>query len=312
MLIHSIFLFLLPILVALGDWSVLTAILAVLLALLWRWAISLSGILRPARTPALELETISASHFVEKVRWCLDRLGVEYKESPSAGAIGAFFLGRTVPRLRFRTGAVRSEIGNSAEILRYLWGRYACDEGLDVNFLKPTTERLEMESRIDRIGVDLQVWVYHHILDDRQLTLEAWGHKSATVPAWQRMLLPLLFPVLRLLIRRSFRITPSHHAKAVQHIDAFLNHTEKLLADGRHSLSGGDYPDFADFSFAAISGLWLQPENYGNGKGIRLDPSRMPAKQHAEVTRWRGRFPLSTNFIEDLYREQRSSARPDQ
>jgi hypothetical protein len=38
----------------------------------------------------------------EKVRWCMDRLGVEYVEKPAGGTLGAFLLGRSVPVLKFR------------------------------------------------------------------------------------------------------------------------------------------------------------------------------------------------------------------
>ena len=107
-LIHTLFLFLLPLLVAAFGISTTGALALVLLALLWRWAISLSNWVVPARLPKLELETIFASHFVEKVRWCMDRLGVEYEERPVGGTLGAFYLGRSVPVLHFRSGAVRS------------------------------------------------------------------------------------------------------------------------------------------------------------------------------------------------------------
>jgi hypothetical protein len=205
LLIHSAFLLLLPILVAWLGISIAGAIGLVLLALLWRWAISLSMFLAPAKVPELELETISISHFVEKVRWCMDRLGVDYREKPVGGTLGAFFLGRTVPLLKIRSGAVRSSIGNSPEILRYLWGRYTAESGDQAAFLEPTAERLEFEHRIDRCGVNLQVWVYHHMLEDRELTLHAWGCNSREIPWWQRISLKLLFPVLRILIRMVFR-----------------------------------------------------------------------------------------------------------
>jgi len=68
-----------------------------------------------------------------------------------------------VPVLHFRTGVVRSSIGNSPEILRYLWGRYGAELGDKTAFLEPDSERLEFEKKIDRIGADLQVWVYFHI-----------------------------------------------------------------------------------------------------------------------------------------------------
>ena len=49
LLLHSLFLFLLPVIVAWWGLSVASAVALVLVALLWRWAISLSAIMAPAR-----------------------------------------------------------------------------------------------------------------------------------------------------------------------------------------------------------------------------------------------------------------------
>lgn len=307
LLLHSLFLFLLPVIVAWFGISVAGAIGLVLLALLWRWAISLSAIAAPARVPELELESISASHFVEKVRWCLDRLGVDYREKPVGGTLGAFFLGRTVPVLKFRSGAVRSSIGNSPEILRYLWGRYATERPVEAEFLRPTPERLAFEAWVDRCGVDLQVWVYFHILPDQELTQHAWGCNNPDIPAWQRLALRLLYPLLSLLIRRSFRITPSRHSKSVEHISALLAEVEEKLADGRQSILGGDEINYSDLAFAAIMGLWAQPVNFGGGRAdaVKIDFERCPPAMQDEVRAWQQRYPLSAAFIEQLYEKHR-------
>ncbi|MDX1507237.1 MAG: hypothetical protein R3358_03075, partial [Woeseiaceae bacterium] len=159
LLIHSLFVLALPIVVAAYGLSVWSAIGLVLLALAWRWAISLATFVAPPRTPPVVLDTISASHFVEKVRWNMDAAGIDYVENPSGGTLGAFFAGRTVPRLRVRTGAVESSIGNSAEILRFLWGYYGTELGEAADHLEPTPERRELEKKLDRHGVNLQVWV---------------------------------------------------------------------------------------------------------------------------------------------------------
>jgi glutathione S-transferase len=309
LLLHSTFLFLLPLIVASFGISLPGAIALVALALLWRWAISLSMIAAPAKTPELELETISASHFVEKVRWCMDRLGLDYMEKPAGGTLGAFFLGRTVPVLKFRTGAVRSSIGNSPEILRYLWGRYSQQAGERANFLQADPERLELEKKIDRCGVDLQVWVYYHLLDDPELTLHVWGCQNPLIPAWQRWSLRLLYPLLRILIRRAFRISTAHHARAVEHIDTLLAEVEALLEDGRGSILGGDVINYSDITFAAIMGLWLQPEAYGGGKAdtVRIERTGTPPAMRAEIERWSEQYPRATMFIERMYQEERLS-----
>jgi glutathione S-transferase len=306
-LVQAVFLVLLPIGVAWFELSTGSAVALVLLVLLWRWAMTLRGISAPKKGPELILQTISASHFVEKVRWSMDRLGVNYTEQPAAGTLGAFFGGRTVPVLRFRTGMVYSSIGNSAEILRYLWGRYAAENEQAALFLQPTGERLALEKQFDRYGVNLQVWVYHHILHKRQLTLHAWGCDNPAIPLYQRLLLRPLFPLLRFLIRKSFRITTENYRKAVERIESCLSGVESRLADGRCSLLGGCEINFSDISFAAISGLWLQPDEFGGGQAgsVKMSTQEILPAMQADITRWSEKFPATTEFIARLYREQR-------
>jgi glutathione S-transferase len=307
LLVHTLFMLLLPIVVAWLGISVAGAIGLVLLALLWRWAISLSVWIAPAKVPELELETISASHFVEKVRWCMDRLGEPYTERPAGGTLGAFFVGRSVPVLRFKSGAVRSSIGNSSEILRYLWGRYATERGESSQFLEPTPDRLELEQWLDRCGLDLQVWVYFHILDERELTLHAWGVHNPAIPSWQRLTLRFLYPLLRFLIRKSFRITSSRYEKALAHVDALLTQVEEKLADDRKSILGGDTINYTDLTFAAIMGLWLQPAGYGGGKAdtVRIEREQCPAAMIEQIEAWSRTYPLATAFIEQTYQNER-------
>jgi glutathione S-transferase len=284
------------------------AVLLVLLLLLWRWLTVLSGFVAPANTPPLILSSIAASHFVEKVRWCMDRLGLDYVERPAGGAMGAFFLGRTVPQLKARTGAVQSVIGNSAEILRYLWGRYEVEDPARAAFLRPTKARVELESRLDQYGASLQVWVYYHVLHDRELTLRAWGAEDPATPGWQRTLLRVLFPLLRALIRRSFRITEANYQKSVSRIEALLGEAEGWLADDRPSLLNDGELNYTDFDFAAMSGLWMMCPQYGGGRAeaVRIELQRAPSAMREDVERWREKFPRVTSFVERLYREERN------
>ena len=312
--VHAAFLTLAPILVAWFGLSVPAAILVVLLFLLWRWIVVLSGFVAPEKTPDLVLASISASHFVEKVRWSMDRLGIEYTEQVSGGALGAFFGGRTVPQLKMRTGGVRSSIGNSAEILRYLWGRYVADDPKAAAFLEPTRERVEFESRLDRYGVSLQVWLYYRLLDDRALTLHAWGANDPATPFWQRQLLKPLFPILRFLIRKSFRITDANYALAVTRIEALLDEANTWLEDGRVSLLGGDESNYTDFAFAAMTGLWLMPAGYGGGRAanVRIERHQVPAGMREEIESWETSYADVVRFVERLYRDERQIQEGDE
>lgn len=311
--VHAVFLTLAPVVVAWFGLSVPGALLLVLLLLLWRWMIVLSGFALPEKTPELVLAAISASHFVEKVRWCMDRLGLDYVEQTSGGTLGAFFRGRTVPQLKMRTGSVQSSIGNSAEILRYLWGRYAVEDPDGARFLEPTRERIALEARLDRYGVNLQVWVYYHLLHDRELTLRAWGADNPATPAWQRHALKLLFPLLRFLIRKSFRITEASYQRAVLYIGELLAEMSGLLDDGRKSLLGEDALNYTDFAFAAMTGVWLMPSGYGGGKAdaVRIERDRAPADMQRDIAAWLSAYPASASFVEQLYSKERRAAAND-
>jgi len=307
LLIHSIFLFLLPLLVAWFGLGVITTVGLVLLALLWRWLIVLSGIVRPEAVPDVVLEAIAVSHFVEKARWSLDRLGIDYVERQNAATLGAYFTGRSVPQLRVRTGIVQSVIGNSPEILRFLWGNYSTSHADAAGFLEPTAERLDFERRLDRYGRYLQVCLYYHILADRDLTLGIWGVNNPEVPGWQRPVLKILFPILSMLIRRSFRISEEHYAKAEQFIDELFGDIDTQLADGRKSILGGDTINFTDMTFAAYSALWMQPPGYGGAKAelCRINRDQMPDRMRADTDRWLEDHPKAAEFVERMYAEER-------
>lgn len=296
----------LPIIVAAFDISAWLSALLVILLLLWLWADKLSGLFNRSTDNAIQLDTIAMSHFAEKARWCLDRLGIDYKECISNGVLGVVLTGRTVPRLRFSTGAVQSSIGHSPEILRFLWGEYGARLDGRADFLAPNPESLQLEKTIDRSGVDLQVWVYYHVLRDKELALRLWGGDDPQTPFWQRTLARLMFPVMRMFLRRTFGIDGAHYAKAIEHIDKLLTDVEARLADGRSYLMG-DELSYIDITFAAMSGLWLQPENYGGGvaEHCRVAPESLPAAMRADTDRWREKFPRAVEFVSTLYEKER-------
>lgn len=299
-----------PALVAALGLGLPSALALTAAVLAWRWWQTVSVLMARPAGPELRLETIAASHFVEKVRWCLDRLGVEYEEVPDVGALGVFAVGRTVPRLCVRTGSVISEIGNSPDILRYLWGRYGVEYGQRAEFLRPSVETIALEQRLDRYGVDLQRWAYFHILPHREITLRFWGVDDPRLPAWQRRLAAIAYPALRGMMRRALRLGDAAHEKVVASVEALLEEMEARLADGRRSLIRGAETGFADITFAALSGAWMQPSGYAAGRARfeSLDRERLPSPMRDEVGRWRQAYPRVVEFVERLYREERTLA----
>ncbi|MBQ48280.1 MAG: hypothetical protein CMP10_12705 [Zetaproteobacteria bacterium] len=307
LLIPSLCILLLPIMVSLLEISSGYSALLVVLVLLLTWFVILSGLVKPASLPELELCTFPGSHFVEKVRWSMDLLGLEYRESPMVATLGAFFLGRTVPQLKIKTGMVRSVIGNSPDILRYLWGCYGTLKEEKALFLLPSPELLDLEKRLDRYGAMLQVWVYYHLAHERRLTLRLWGRYNPHVPRWQRLILVVLYPVLRFLILKSFRISPRAYKRAKKDIEDLLEDLSNKLRIHPDSLSSGSALCFVDVTFAALSGLWVMPEGYGGkmADSIAIDASTMPALIRDDIELWNNQYPEAVEFVKRLYRQHR-------
>ena len=188
-----------------------------------------------------------------------------YEEEHTAGILGALFRGRTVPRLYVTTGRVTSIVGNSPEILRYLWGRYGVEQGEHAAFLQPTAAAVELEHKFDEYGVDLQRWIYSHILSHKEFTLHIWWREDPTLPAWQRSTLTVLYPLLRLFMQQVFHLSPSVKQTSRESIELVLGDVGERLADGQTSLLGGPL-SFVDITFAALSAPWVDPGSLWGGE----------------------------------------------
>jgi len=307
-LLHLLGLYALPVVVAAAGWGVVAALATMVAAFIVGIAVRLAVSLRALRRPQarLRLHTITFSHYAEKARWCLDRLGVPYDEVPNIGVLGVLLTGRTVPWLEVPPGLTR--ISESSRILRYLWGEYAgVLPGDRTWFLEPTPAALELEARLDRrLGNDVRIWLYENLLQQRELSFRSWGSEEPSIPRWQRLLLLALRPVLAFAVRRMLGVTPARAARSLARTQEIFDEMDALLADGRPYLTGSTLT-FADITFASLGALAVLPPEYpGNrlgGPRMTADDIRDPAWL-AEVERFRAR--PSGQFILRMYREERS------
>ena len=299
-------LYALPVIVAALGWGPAAAALSVVLLSLAGMASRLAATRAAAARPEapLRLHTITFSHYVEKVRWCMDRLGIAYDEVPNAGILGVLLTGRTVPSLEVAPGLTR--IGDSPRILRYLWGEYAGRlPAARTAFLEPAPAALELERYFDqRLGNDVRVWAYSRIFARRDLTLRSWGIEEPRVPGWQRALLRAGTPLLRLAVRRMLGVTPARATRALERTREAFDRVDELLADGRRYLAG-DALGFADITFASLAALAVLPPEYGGRAiaGRRLDVGELEPDWRAEVESFRAR--PAGQFVLRLYREER-------
>jgi glutathione S-transferase len=297
-------LYALPCVVAWLAWGFGAALLASALMAIAGMVLRLNAMRSAATQPRLRLYSISFSHYVEKVRWCMDRLGLDYEEVPNAGILGVLLTGRTVPWLEVPPGLTR--IGDSPRILRYLWGEYCGRLPAErVGFLEPTAAALALEQKFDRrLGNDVRVWAYSRIFRRRDLTLRSWGIEEPGIPAWQRFLLGTFTPVLRAAVKRMLGVTSGRAATALERTRQAFDEVDALLADGRRYLLG-DAPTFADITFASLAALAVLPPEYAGRslRGRRLVLEDLDADWRAEVLDFRRR--PAGQFVLRLYRDER-------
>jgi glutathione S-transferase len=306
--VHLFVLYALPVVVAAAGWGVAAAVGAAIAVFVLGLGARVLVTLRALRQRELRLRlhTITFSHYVEKARWCLDRLGVPYDEVPNIGILGVLLSGRTVPWLEVPPGLTR--IGDSSRILRFLWGEYAGVLPADRTwFLEPTPAALQLEAQLDRrLGIDVRVWLYEHLLREPDLSYRSWGIAEPGIPRWQRALLLVLRPVLAFAVRRMLGVTPARAERALARTQEIFEEMDALLADGRRYLTGSTLT-FADITFASLGALAVLPPEYpGNrlgGPRLTLDDVR-DLEWKAEVERFRAR--PSGQFILRLYREERA------
>ena len=256
------------------------------------------------RKRPLVLNALPISHYVEKVRWNMDKLGVPYESEDDAGILGVLLFGRFLPGLHDYD--TKSVIYNSSDILRYLYGKFAAEE--KAQFLKPTKEALALEEKIDKFGADARRFIYHVIFDqnDPEVNLKVWGVHMETIPEWQKMLLKLTSPVLVQFIKKGLKVDEAGAREGKEKAERFLDEVDALLKDGRKYLMGTDEPTYVDYSFAAMAHIIIFPPNAG-GKGLnsasRMKLEELPVKFKNDFKAFRNR--PSGQFVTRMYKEHR-------
>lgn len=242
------------------------------------------------------LVTIPFSHFCEKARWALDRVGLPYREEPHAPLLARLAANRgsrgTVPALvhgneRF---ADSTEILVHAEAVHgggLLYPRDAARRR-DVNALVESFDR--------ELGLHARRWVYSHLLPDAKLIRALW---SRGVPGVEALMVPVIAPVARLLARKGYGITPESALHSRQRIRDVFQLIDARLSDGRRFLTGADFTA-ADLTFAALAAPALLPTGC-----LAVQPSleETPDAMREEVLRLRS--TAAGQFVLRLFAQER-------
>ena len=204
--------------------------------------------------------TFQVSHYCEKVRWALDRIGLPYVEEchlPPLHRLGTTPLGgRSVPVLVTETEILK----DSTDILKHL------DTVAPAHLkLYPASPDLrheveELEAQFScKLGVLTRQWGYFYALQNRSVMQQLW---CEGVPAWEKLLFPVMFPLTRYLVHSSYNVYRESALAAYCQTQQIFNMVSDRLSDGRRYLVG-DCFSAADLAFASLSAPGIVPPEYG-------------------------------------------------
>lgn len=244
------------------------------------------------------LITIPMSHYCEKARWGLERLGLAYHEERH---LQVFHYPRTWWISRGPNVPVlidgKQVISDSTRILQHL-DRYAHNG----NRLYPEEAALrssveQWEERFDEeLGIESRRWVYYHMMPH---PVSALVTAAQGVPLIEKLLAPLGYGVIKLVIRKVLYPTPENVSAGLALSRNIVGETDALLADGRRYLLGDRFTA-ADLALACMLAPFVLPENYG----IRLPTlDEVPESMRGDV-QW-FRHTRTGDYVLRLYAQER-------
>jgi glutathione S-transferase len=248
---------------------------------------------------ATRLITIPFSHYCEKARWALDRVGAAYTEDghlPLFHYLPARLAGgsRTVPVLIDG----KTIIADSTDIVA--WADARSPGALLPADPADREAALRLEDELDLdLGPATRRWIYFHLLPRRDLD----GVILRGVPRWERIALTATRPLAAGYLTRMLKIDAAGVERSIARIDEIFALVGELVSDGRRYLVGNRF-SVADLTFAALAAPTILPPTYGVALPTVEDFSGEP---RARIEAWRaspaGRFALR------LYGTERAPAR---
>jgi len=251
-----------------------------------------------ASKPDVRLISIPMSHYCEKARWGLERLGIDYFEERHLQVFHYprtywFSGGPNVPVLIDKGEVVQ----DSTTILKHL-DNYADDS----QRLYPREDELrtrvnELEDLFDEeLGVESRRWVYFHY---KTRPIKILRTASQGIPLAEKLLLPVIFPLLPLLVEKLIHPTERAVEEGLDKVRDIVKATDSLLAQGHAYLLGSQFTA-ADLSLACMLAPLVLPRNYG----IRLpEPDELPVDARPIVDEFRA--TATGSYVLKLFETER-------
>jgi len=304
----------LPLVIAYNGHGIIGAIFWTILWLVFRQAVTTYTIISKSNKikagiedKRLILNTLPISHYVDKVRWCMDKAKIPYEEEKDIGIFWVLTTGRLVPNLFIPAKNIL--ISNSSDILKYLYAHLKCSDEEGAKFLEPTPKSVELEKKIDECGRHIRTYIYYHVLvankNSDEMALKVWGIHEAEIPPWQKSILKVTLPFLKKFLINVLEINKEHADADLKKAEEFFGEIDKILNKNQFIL-GTEEPTYIDYSFAAIAAIAALPDQYG---GPKLTPeSRLKLSDFTlETQKYFKKFRNTTSgkFVMKMYAEHR-------
>ena len=246
----------------------------------------------------LRLITIPMSHYCEKARWGLDRLGLDYREE-------RHLQGFHYPRTFLASGGAQvpvlidgpAVIADSTAILKHL-ERHAMPEARLYPSEPTVRRRVEaLEDLFDEVlGVESRRWVYACFMP---MGMRAWRIAGQGSPRIERLLMPIVHALVGRHIAHVLDLRPARVTAGLERSREIVRDMDTLLADGRPFLAGDRF-SAADLTLACMLAPFIMPPEYG----IRLPTlEELPGSIRETVEKFRN--TLTGRHAMRLYRDLR-------
>lgn len=245
------------------------------------------------------LITIPISHYCEKARWALNRLGISFIEKPHSPPFHLIATKRLGGKLTPILVTDTKVIKDSSAILLYLDAIAPDGKKLFPSHTETRKQVEELENLFDeKLGVATRLWGYSYLMHQPELVKQVWCNG---VPWIEKVSLQLIHPIIGKFLKTRFNITEDTHQQAHASIQDIFDQVGSLLADGRPYLVGDKFTA-ADLTFAALAAPILSPIEHPKS---RNNLEELPKKMLLEIQEMRnttaGKFGLN------LYKNERFS-----
>jgi glutathione S-transferase len=181
--------------------------------------------------------------------------------------------GTTVPVLVCEDGV----LGESSEILAYADRHLSAERGLLTGDREVAALQRELDAGLGPAG---RLWMYFQLRGHKDI---AAAYATTGVPAWERRMFPLAYPLVARVIDRYLGVTPESSAAAEDIVDDAFDRIAERLSDGRRYVFTERF-SAADLTFAALAAAVLMPPQYG----VALpQPGELPPPMARRVQAWR-------------------------